>query len=222
MNKQIYSDQIAELVDIGDTVMVGGFLGCGAPETIITKLIDAGIGGFHMIANDTAFPEKGCGRLIANKLVKKLTASHIGTNPETINQMINNELEVELVPQGTLAEKIRAAGAGLGGILTPTGIGTEVENGKRKIEVNNKEFLLEEAIEADVALIKARKADTWGNLAYRLTAQNFNPLMATAAKLVIAEVEEIVEVGELEPDEIVTPHIFVDYIVKSSKRGDRT
>ncbi|TYB88882.1 MAG: 3-oxoacid CoA-transferase subunit A [Kosmotoga sp.] len=222
MNKLIYSDQIAELVDIGDTVMVGGFLGCGAPETIITKLIDAGIGEFHMITNDTAFPEKGCGRLIANKLVKKLTASHIGTNPETINQMINNELEVELVPQGTLAEKIRAAGAGLGGILTPTGIGTEVENGKRKIEVNNKEFLLEEAIEADVALIKARKADTWGNLAYRLTAQNFNPLMATAAKLVIAEVEEIVEVGELEPDEIVTPHIFVDYIVKSSKRGDRT
>jgi acetate CoA/acetoacetate CoA-transferase alpha subunit len=217
MNKQIYPDQIAGLVDAGDSIMVGGFLGCGAPEMLITKLIDAGIGDLHMIANDTAFPEKGCGRLITSKLVKKLTASHIGTNPETINQMNKNELEVQLVPQGTLAEKIRAAGAGLGGILTPTGIGTEVENGKRKIEIDGKEFLLEEAIEADVALIKARKADKWGNLVYRLTAQNFNHIMATAAKLVIAEVEEIVAVGELEPDEIVTPHIFVDYIVKAQK-----
>ena len=152
--------------------------------------------------------------MVVNKQVKKIVTSHIGTNPETGRQMNENELEVILTPQGTIAEQIRAAGAGLGGIITPTGLGTVVEEGKVKIEINGQFYLVEEPLKADVALIKADKSDKLGNLMYDLSARNFNPLMAMAADLVIAEVDEIVEIGELNPNYIHTPHIFVDLIVK--------
>lgn len=195
------------------TIMVGGFLGCKNPFKLVDALVEKGVKDITLIANDTAFPEVGIGKLIVNKQVKKLIASHIGTNRETGNQMNSGELEVELVPQGTLAERIRAAGAGLGGVLTPTGIGTVVAEGKRIIEVDGKEYLLEKPLRADVALIVGAKVDKKGNVRYAKATRNFNPLMATAADLVIVEADEIVEVGELDPDDVMTPGIFVDYIV---------
>ena len=176
-------------------------------------MIDSGIGDMTLIANDTAFMDKGVGRLIVGRQVKKAIVSHIGTNPCTGKQMMANEMEVELVPQGTLAERIRCGGSGLGGILTPTGIGTIVEENKQKLIVDGKEYLLETPLRADVAFIKAKKADKAGNLIYDKTARNFNPIMAMAADLVIAEVDEIVEIGAIDPDEVVTPGILVDKII---------
>lgn len=201
------------MIHDGMTIMVGGFLGCKNPFKLVDALVEKGVKDITLIANDTAFPEVGIGKLIVNKQVKKLIASHIGTNRETGNQMNSGELEVELVPQGTLAERIRAAGAGLGGVLTPTGIGTVVAEGKRIIEVDGKEYLLEKPLRADVALIVGAKVDKKGNVRYAKATRNFNPLMATAADLVIVEADEIVEVGELDPDDVMTPGIFVDYIV---------
>ena len=208
--------QVVSMVKDGSTIMVGGFLGVGTPETIIDELVKQNKKDLTLIANDTAFVDKGVGKLIVNKSIKKLIASHIGTNPETQKQMISNEIEVELVPQGTLAERLRAGGAGLGGILTPTGVGTMVEEGKKKIEIDGKEFLLELPLKADFAFIKAKEADYNGNLVYSLTAKNFNSIMALAADVVVAEVGEIVPVGVLPPDYIHTPHIFVDYVVRRS------
>lgn len=193
--------------------MIGGFLGVGTPEGIIDKIVENRIDNLTVIANDTATPERGIGKLIVNKLCKKVIVSHIGTNPETQRQMIAGELEVELVPQGTLAERVRAGGAGLGGILTPTGVGTIVENGKQIIEIEGKKYLLELPLKADVALIKAKKCDYYGNLVYNFTAENFNPLMAMAAELVIVEVEEIVPVGAIAPNEVRTPGVLIDYVV---------
>lgn len=207
------SEALAELQD-GMTVMIGGFLGVGAPEGLITEVLDRGVRDLTVIGNDTGFPDKGIGRLIVAKRVKKAVASHVGTNPETGRQMNAGETEVVLVPQGTLAEQIRAAGAGLGGILTPTGVGTVVEEGKQKITIDGREYLLELPMGADFALIYAQKADEKGNLVYRRSSRNFNPLMAMAAKVVVAEVEEIVKVGELDPDEVMTPGLFVTYLVK--------
>ncbi len=213
MNKLINIDQVAESLHSGMVVMVGGFLGVGTPENIIQVMIDSGIGDMTLIANDTAFMDKGVGRLIVGRQVKKAIVSHIGTNPCTGKQMMANEMEVELVPQGTLAERIRCGGSGLGGILTPTGIGTIVEENKQKLIVDGKEYLLETPLRADVAFIKAKKADKAGNLIYDKTARNFNPIMAMAADLVIAEVDEIVEIGAIDPDEVVTPGILVDKII---------
>ena len=193
--------------------MIGGFLGCGTPDDIIDELIVSRIGGLTVIANDTAFPDRGIGRLVVNRLVSRAIVSHIGTNPETQRQMIEGEIEVELVPQGTLAERVRARGVGLGGILTPTGVGTVVEEGKETIVVGEQKYLLELPIGAEFALIKAKRADYCGNLSYSLTARNFNPLMAMAAECVIAEVEEIVPVGSISPEEINTPGVIVDYIL---------
>ncbi len=193
--------------------MIGGFLGCGTPDEIIDELIVSRIGGLTVIANDTAFPDRGIGRLVVNRLVSRAIVSHIGTNPETQRQMIEGEIEVELVPQGTLAERVRARGVGLGGILTPTGVGTVVEEGKETIVVGEQKYLLELPIGAEFALIKAKRADYCGNLSYSLTARNFNPLMAMAAECVIAEVEEIVPVGSISPEEINTPGVIVDYIL---------
>jgi len=206
-----------EKVNDGMTVMIGGFLGVGTPEAIVDGLVEKGVKDLTVIANDTAFPDKGIGKLIIKKQIKKLIASHIGTNPETGRQMNEGETEVELVPQGTLAESIRAGGAGLGGFLTPVGIGTIVEQGKKKLEVNGKEYLLELPLKADVALLKAKKADRAGNLIYSKSARNFNPMMATAADFVIAEVDEIVEIGEIDPDAVMTPGIYVDMIVRGDK-----
>jgi acetate CoA/acetoacetate CoA-transferase alpha subunit len=193
--------------------MIGGFLGCGTPDEIIDELIVSRIGGLTVIANDTAFPDRGIGRLVVKRLVSRAIVSHIGTNPETQRQMIEGEIEVELVPQGTLAERVRARGVGLGGILTPTGVGTVVEEGKETIVVGEQKYLLELPIGAEFALIKAKRADYCGNLSYSLTARNFNPLMAMAAECVIAEVEEIVPVGSITPEEIHTPGVIVDYIL---------
>ncbi|MDP3487930.1 MAG: acetate CoA-transferase subunit alpha [Bacillota bacterium] len=207
------TEALAELKD-GMTVMIGGFLGVGAPEGLVTEVLDKGIKDLTVIGNDTGFPDKGIGRLIMAKRVKKAVASHVGTNPETGRQMNAGETEVVLVPQGTLAEQVRAAGAGLGGILTPTGVGTVVEEGKQKLTIDGKEYLLELPMHADFALINAYKADEKGNLVYRRSARNFNPLMAMAAKVVVAEVEHIVPVGEIDPDEVITPGLFVTYLVK--------
>ena len=204
---------LASLHD-GASLMIGGFLAVGTPEDLISEVLNKGVKDLTVIGNDTGFPDKGIGRLISAKRVKKAVASHVGTNPETGRQMNAGETEVVLVPQGTLAEQVRAAGAGLGGILTPTGVGTIVELGKQKITIDGKEFLLELPIHADFALIRAHKADEKGNLVYRRSGQNFNPLMAMAAKVVVAEVDEIVPVGEIDPDNVDTPGLFVTYLVK--------
>ncbi|KAF2961207.1 acetate CoA-transferase subunit alpha [Fervidobacterium sp. 2310opik-2] len=211
--KVITHDEAIKFIKPGMTIMIGGFLGVGTPEGIIDKIVENRIDNLTVIANDTATPERGIGKLIVNKLCKKVIVSHIGTNPETQRQMIAGELEVELVPQGTLAERVRAGGAGLGGILTPTGVGTIVENGKQIIEIDGKKYLLELPLKADVALIKAKKCDYYGNLVYNFTAENFNPLMAMAAELVIVEVEEIVPVGAIAPNEVRTPGVLIDYVV---------
>jgi acetate CoA/acetoacetate CoA-transferase alpha subunit len=213
MNKLISIDDAANMIKDGMTIMVGGFLGCKNPFRIVDALIEKGVKDITLIANDTAFPGVGIGKLIVNKQVKKVVASHIGTNKETGNQMNAGELEVELVPQGTLAERIRAAGAGLGGVLTPTGLGTIVAEGKTIVVVEGKEYLLEKPLRADVALIVGAKVDKKGNIRYTKATRNFNPFMATAADLVIVEADEIVEVGEIDPDDVMTPGIFVDYVV---------
>ncbi|MEH7503090.1 acetate CoA-transferase subunit alpha [Neobacillus drentensis] len=212
MNKIISIEEISSILTDGMTIMAGGFMGVGTPQELVTAMLDAEVKDITLIANDTAFTETGVGPLIVNKRVKKVIASHIGTNPETGKQMIAGELEVELVPQGTLAERVRAGGSGLGGVLTPTGVGTVVEEGKEKITVDGREYLLEKPLRAEIALLKAYKADKAGNLIYHRSARNFNPLMALAADLVIVQVEQIVEIGEIDPDEVMTPGILVDKI----------
>uniref|UniRef100_UPI003F4A6DC9 CoA transferase subunit A n=1 Tax=Azospirillum sp. ST 5-10 TaxID=3445776 RepID=UPI003F4A6DC9 len=184
----------------------------------IDELVRQGKRDLTVIANDTARPGVGIGKLIDAKLVRRVIASHIGTNPETQRQMIVGETAVELVPQGTLAERVRAGGFGLGGVLTPTGVGTVVAEGKRTVEVDGAVFLLETALKADVALIAAKRADYYGNLEYALTARNFNPLMAMAATTVIAEAEDIVPVGVIPPDAVVTPSVVVDHLIAKEVR----
>jgi acetate CoA/acetoacetate CoA-transferase alpha subunit len=213
MNKLISPSDAASFVKDGMTLMIGGFLGHGTPERIIDEIVASGVKSLTLIVNDTAFPDKGCGKLVTNNQVKKLIVSHIGTNPNTGQKMNSGELEIEFSPQGTLAERIRSGGAGLGGILTPVGIGTIIEEGKQMIQVDGNDFLLEKPLRADIALIYATTADDLGNLIYMGTMRNFNPLMAMAADTVIAEVEELKPAGELSPETIHTPHIFVDYIV---------
>ena len=212
MSKQITIDQAVEMIKDGQTVMIGGFLAVGSANRIIEAMVKAEKKDLTIICNDTAYPEIGSGLLVASGCVKKCIVSHIGTNPRTEQKMKAGEIEVELVPQGTLAERIRIGGAGIGGFLTTTGLGTLAEEGKRKIEVEGKEYLLELPLRADVALIGASVADKYGNLIYRGTSQNFNPMMATAADLVIAEAKESVE--NLAPEAIKTPYLFVDYIVR--------
>lgn len=213
MNKVVSKEEVSALFYDGMTVMAGGFMGVGTPQEIVDIMLEKEIKDITLIANDTAFVELGVGPLVVNRRVKKVIASHIGTNPETGRQMIAGEMEVELVPQGTLAERVRAGGSGLGGVLTPTGIGTVVEEGKEVIVVDGREFLLEKPIRAEVAILKAYKADKAGNLVYHRSARNFNPLMALAADVVIAQVEKIVEIGEIDPDEVMTPGILVDKIL---------
>jgi len=193
--------------------MVGGFMAVGTPERIIDEIIRQGKRDLTLIANDTAMPGKGIGKLVQSKLLRKVIVSHIGLNPETQRQMMAGELEVELVPQGTLIERIRAGGHGLGGILTQTGVGTAVDNGKQRIEVKGKSYLLETALRADFALVQAFIADYLGNLSYALTARNFNPVIAMAADTVIAGADNIVPIGVISPDHVVTPAPIVDYIV---------
>lgn len=212
MNKIISTEQALAEIQSGMTLMVGGFLSNGSPLKIMELLSKSAVKDLVLICNDTAYPDKAHGKLIANGQVRKVITSHIGTNPATIDQMNAGTLEVEFVPQGTLAERIRVAGAGLGGVLTPTGLGTLVENGKEKITIDGKDFLLERPLYADVALIGASMGDKSGNLIYKGTAQNMNPLMATAAAKVIAEVGELFETGAFAPETVHTPCIFVDFI----------
>ena len=214
MAKIISAAEAAAKVQDGMTVMVGGFLGCGTPQSLVDQVLADGTKDLTLVCNDTAFPDSGVGKLVVSRQFKRVIVSHIGTNPETGRQMNANELAVDLVPQGTLAERIRSAGFGLGGILTPTGVGTPVEAGKQKLTIDGKDYLLELPIKADVALVKAYKADKAGNLVFRKAARNFNPLMATAAKVVIVEAQNIVEIGEIDPDEVMTPGIFVNYLVQ--------
>lgn len=196
------------------TLLIGGFMGVGSPHRVIDALAAAGKSGLTVVANDTAMPGHGIGKLISCGAVRRVIASHIGLNPETQKKMMDGEIEVELVPQGTLVERIRAAGVGLGGILTATGLGTPVEEGKSKVEVNGQTYLLEEPIRGDFALIAAKHADYVGNLDYALTAHNFNPIMAMAAETVIAEPESIVPIGMIPPDAVKTPGVLVDYLIK--------
>ena len=214
MDKFISVEQAVSMVKDGMTLMIGGFLGVGSANKVLKGIHDAGIKNLTIIGNDTAFVDKGVGIPVANHQVKKAIVSHIGTNPETIAQLNSKELEIEFVPQGTLAERIRCGGAGLGGVLTPTGLGTVVAEGKRIINVDGKDYLLELPIHADMALLGATVGDETGNLVFKGTTQNFNPMMAMAADVVIAEIENIVKVGEIAPEAIHTQNIFVDYIVK--------
>ena len=214
MAKIVTTEQALEHITDGMTIMAGGFLAVGAPEILIDGIVAKGIKNLTLITSDTAYTDKGIGKVIVAKQAKKVIASHIGTNPETGRQMNEKEMEVELVPQGTLAERIRAAGAGLGGVLTPTGLGTMIETGKDRITVDGREFLLEKPLKADVAILLADMADKSGNLVYRRAARNFNPLMAMAAETVIVVAKTIVETGAIDPDHVMTPGIFVDMIVQ--------
>ena len=208
-------DEAVSKVKDGMTIMVGGFLANGTPNKIVDALAKSGVKNLTLICNDTAYPDKGVGQLIANKQVKKLFVSHIGTNPHTSEQMNSGELEIEFCPQGSLAERVRAGGCGLGGILTQTGMGTIVAEGKQIVNVDGKDYLLEKPLRADIALVGASLGDKAGNLVYRGTSQNFNPLMASAADLVIAEINELVEVGEIAAENVKTPSIMVDFIIEN-------
>lgn len=201
-------------VESGMTVMIPGFVNCGVPQTLIKGMIEKDLKDLDLISNNTSVRGQGIGLLIHENRIRHITCSHIGSNTETVEKVVAGEIDVTFTPQGTLCERIRAGGAGIGGILTPTGLGTPMEEGKDVIEVNGKKYLLELPLHADVALIHAWKADKMGNLIYRHTARNFNPIMATAADYVIVEAEEIVEVGELETDYIMTPGCLVDAIVQ--------
>ena len=209
------ADEAVAGVKDGMTIMVGGFLANGTPNKIVDALAKSGVKNLTLICNDTAYPDKGVGQLIANKQVKKLFVSHIGTNPHTSEQMNSGELEIEFCPQGSLAERVRAGGCGLGGILTQTGMGTIVAEGKQIVNVDGKDYLLEKPLRADIALVGASLGDKAGNLVYRGTSQNFNPLMASAADLVIAEINELVEVGEIAAENVKTPSIMVDFIIEN-------
>ena len=215
MSKFISIEEAVSKVKDGMTIMVGGFLANGTPNKIVDALAKSGVKNLTLICNDTAYPDKGVGQLIANKQVKKLFVSHIGTNPHTSEQMNSGELEIEFCPQGSLAERVRAGGCGLGGILTQTGMGTIVAEGKQIVNVDGKDYLLEKPLRADIALVGASLGDKAGNLVYRGTSQNFNPLMASAADLVIAEINELVEVAEIAAENVKTPSIMVDFIIEN-------
>ncbi len=215
MVKVISPAEAAAMVPHGASVMFGGFMGCGNPHTIIESMMRHGNRDMTILCNDGGFPEYGIGKLIVAKRFKKFIGTHVGLNPAVAEQMNAGTLEVELIPQGTFAERIRSAGAGLGGFLTPTGVGTPVEEGKQKMTVNGKIHLLEMPLFADFAIFRAHTADEMGNIVYRGSTRNFSPLMATAARTVIVEVENIVPVGGIDPDQVHTPAIFVDYLVRA-------
>jgi len=211
--KTISAEQAAALIPDGASVMIGGFMGVGTPERIVDALVARRTGGLTVIANDTAAPGVGIGKLVRAGLVRRAVVSHIGLNPETQQQMIAGKIDVDLVPQGTLIERIRAGGYGLGGILTTTGIGTVVETGKQTLVIDGRTLLVEVALRADFALVSAFLADYLGNLTYALTARNFNPIIATAADVVIVDADNIVPTGVISPDHIVTPAPLVDYVI---------
>ena len=211
--RTIALEEAVAMMPDGASVMIGGFMGVGTPERLMDELARQGKRDLTVIANDTATPGRGIGKLVSAGVVRKAIVSHIGLNPETQKKMIAGEMEVDLVPQGSLIERIRAAGYGLGGVLTPTGVGTLVEEGKRKLEVDGKQYLLETALRADFALVEAFLSDYYGNLVYALTSRNFNPVIAMAAKTVIVDAAHIVPVGMISPDHVVTPAVLVDFVI---------
>lgn len=214
MAKLVNEEEIKSLFADEQSLMVGGFIESGVPAELVKILLASGAKDLTLIANDTGFDDQTFGQLVVEKRLKKAIVSHVGTNRETGKQMNAGELEVELTPQGTLIEQIRAGGAGLGGILTQTGVGTPVAEGERIIEVEGKDYILAKPLKADIALVKAWKADKKGNLIYRYAARNFNPIVATAADIVIVETDEILEVGEIDSNQVMTPGLFVDYILE--------
>jgi acetate CoA/acetoacetate CoA-transferase alpha subunit len=211
--KTVSSEEAVSIIPDGATVMIGGFMGVGTPERLIDEIVRQGKRNLTVIANDTASPGRGIGKLVDAGLINRTITSHIGLNPETQKQMIAGKIAVDLVPQGTLIERIRAGGFGLGGVLTPTGVGTVVEEGKQKVQVNGATYLIETALHAEFALIDAFLADYLGNLSYALTARNFNPVIAMAADTTIVTAEHIVPVGVIAPDHVVTPAPLVHYLV---------
>jgi acetate CoA/acetoacetate CoA-transferase alpha subunit len=211
--KAVSIEEAVAMIPAGASIMVGGFMGVGTPERLLDEVVRQQKAGLSVISNDAAVLGRGVGKLFDAALVSRLTASHIGLNPKAQQQMLANKVSVDLIPQGTFVERIRAGGCGLGGVLTPTGVGTSVEEGKRQLEVNGKTFLLETALRADFALVHAFLADYLGNLSYALTARNFNPIMAMAADTVIVTAEHIVPVGVIAPDHVVTPAPLVDYLI---------
>ncbi|HET9338358.1 MAG TPA: 3-oxoacid CoA-transferase subunit A [Casimicrobiaceae bacterium] len=212
MRTTTVADAVAKIPD-GASLMIGGFMGVGTPERIVDEIVRQNKRRLTVIANDTALPGVGIGKLVSAGALAKVIASHIGLNPETQKKMLAGELEVELVPQGTLIERIRAAGYGLGGVLTPTGVGTVVEEGKQKIQVDGRDYLLEKPLAADFALVEAFLADYLGNLTYVLTARNFNPVIAMAGATVIVDAEHVVPIGMISPDHVMTPAPLVDWLV---------
>lgn len=214
-------EKVIQDIQDGATIIVGGFGLCGIPEKAILALLNKGTNNLTVVSNNCGVDDCGLGILLANKQIKKMVASYVGENKIFEKQFLSGELEVELVPQGTLAERIRAGGAGIPGFYTPTGVGTVIAEGKEHKEFDGKTYVLEKGIVGDFALVKAWKADPLGNLIYRKTARNFNPIAATAGKVTIAEVEEIVEVGELNPDEIHTPGVYVQHVLLGSNYEKR-
>ncbi len=212
---QTYSEAMAGLKD-GMTIIAGGFGLCGIPENLIEEIRKMGTKDLTLVSNNCGTTEHGLGILLFDKQIKKMIASYVGENANFESQMMSGELDVELTPQGTLAEKMRAAGAGIPAFYTATGYGTDVANGKEIKQFNGRNYILEESITGDFSIIKAWKADTFGNLVYRKTARNFNPLAATAGKITVVEVEDIVQPGELNPDEIHTPGIYINRIIKGT------
>ena len=208
------ADALSGLLHDGMTIAAGGFGLCGIPEHCIEAIRDSGVTGLTIISNNAGVDNAGIGLLVKNDQVRKMISTYIGENTEVEQRVINKTMEIELNPQGTFAERIRAGGAGIGGFFTPTGVGTVIADGKEVRTINGREYVLEMPLHAHVAFVKAWKGDTMGNLVYRKTTRNFNPVMATAADFTVAEVEEIVPVGALDPDQIVTPGIFVDMVVK--------
>ncbi|WP_144460288.1 CoA transferase subunit A [Siminovitchia fortis] len=217
-----FQEAVADISD-GSTLMVGGFGLCGIPENLIMALVDKGVKDLTVISNNCGVDEWGLGLLLQNKQIKKIIGSYVGENKEFERQVLAGEIEVELTPQGTLAEKIRAGGAGIPAFYTPAGVGTPIAEGKEIREFNGKEYVLEEALTADFSLVNAWKGDKMGNLVYRKTARNFNPMIAAAGKVTIAQVESLMEVGELEPDCIHTPSIYVQGLIQGEleKRIER-
>jgi acetate CoA/acetoacetate CoA-transferase alpha subunit len=213
MNKLISLEDAVNLVRDGDTIMIGGFLSVGTPDRLIDALIAKGMKDLTLICNDTGFIDRGVGKMVVAKMFKKILTSHIGTNKETGRQMLEGEIEVVLIPQGTLIEQIRAGGFGLGGILTKTGLGTEVEKGKQIVEIDGENYILEKPLRANIALLFAEKADERGNLTFHGATRNFNTTMGAAADISIVEVNEVVKIGEICPDEVVVPGVFVTRIV---------
>lgn len=215
LSKVATLDEALKHIKDGTVLMYGGFGGIGTPPTLIKGILEKGVKDLFLIGNDTGFPDVGIGRLVTAGRVKKIITSHIGSNPNAGLLMHRGELEVEFCPQGTLAERIRAGGMGLGGILTDVGIGTVIEEGKQKIAVNGREYLLETALTAEVAIVHADKADSFGNLTYIRSGRNFNPLVAMAADITIAEADAIVPLGSLDPEAVITPGIFVNMVIPS-------